>query len=511
MNRPAHPEIATLGALRRSGYADISVKEEMRRNMLRMLKAREELFPGIIGYDKTVIPELVNAVLSRHDFILLGLRGQAKTRILRNLTRFLDEFIPVIQGTETNDHPYHPVSMIGRMKVAEMGDETPIAWVHRDLRYHEKLATPDVTIADLIGDIDPIKAASRKLDFSNEEVIHYGLVPRANRGIFAINELPDLQPRIQVGLLNVMQEKDVQIRGFDVRLPLDVAIVYSANPEDYTNRGNIITPLKDRIDSQIMTHYPDDIEAAMAITAQEAWLERGRLIEGESVDGLGAELKMPDWFRQIVEEIAFQARESDYVDQNSGVSARLSITALENVMSNMERRALLTGDSPVFPRISDLQAAVPSLTGKIELVYEGEQEGPIKVAKYLIGRAVKEVFETYFPDAHRGKKGKEREEEATSPYRTIVEWFSQGRKLEVDGDAPDAAYLAQLDTVKGLREIARTFVQTEEPARLGPAMELVLEGLHQSSILAKEEVEGRVSYLDMLQTMFASAPDKGRR
>jgi magnesium chelatase subunit I len=492
MDRPT-----TLGRLRAAGYPDITVKEEMRRNLVRMLKSNETLFPGIIGYDKTVIPQLVNAILSRHDFILLGLRGQAKTRILRSLTRLLDEYIPAIAGTETNDHPYHPVSAQGRRLVEEMGDESPVRWIHRDARYHEKLATPDVTIADLIGDIDPIKAASRKLDFSNEEVIHYGLVPRANRGIFAINELPDLQPRIQVGLLNVMQEKDIQIRGFDVRLSLDVAIVYSANPEDYTNRGTIITPLKDRIDSQIMTHYPADLEEAMAITNQEAWIDRDA----------SADLRIPDYFREIIEEISFQARESEYVDQNSGVSARLAITALENVLSNMERRAITTGDNPVYARISDLQAAVPSLTGKIELVYEGEQEGPIKVAKYLIGKAVKEIFESYFPGAHRGKS-KEREEVATSPYKSVVEWFSQGKRLEIGDEEPAAEYMKTLDSVKGLRETARAFLKTDDPLALAPVMELVLEGLHQSAILAKEEVDGQVTYLDMFQTMFSNIEKK---
>jgi magnesium chelatase subunit I len=492
MNRPT-----TLGALRASHYPDITVKEEMRRNLIRLLKRGETLFPGIVGYDKTVIPQLVNAVLSQHDFILLGLRGQAKTRILRSLVQFLDEEIPIVAETETNDHPYHPVSAAGRRLKAELGDELPIAWLHRDHRYHEKLATPDVTIADLIGDVDPIKAAAKKLDFSNEEVIHYGLVPRANRGIFAINELPDLQPRIQVGLLNVMQEKDIQIRGFGVRLSLDVVIVYSANPEDYTNRGTIITPLKDRIDSQIMTHYPADLKDAMAITAQEAWTERDS----------PAELELPDYFKEILEELAFQARESEYVDQNSGVSARLPITALENVLSNMERRALSTGEKRILPRIADLQAAVPAMTGKIELVYEGEQEGPVKVAKYLIGRAVKEVFETHFPSAHRGKT-QEKEEVATSPYRTIVDWFSQGRRLEIGDEEPAAEHFKTLNTVKGLREVAWNFIKSDDPELLAPAMELILEGLHQSAILAKEELDGQVTYLDMFQTMFSNLGGK---
>jgi len=352
----------TLGDLKKSGYKPKSVKEEMRANVVRMLRAKEELFPGIIGYESTVIPGLVNAILSHHDLILLGLRGQAKTRILRSLVRLLDERIPVIAETEINDDPFNPVSRKGREAVAARGDDTPIEWIGRD-RYREKLATPDVTIADLIGDIDPIKAATRKLTYADEEVIHFGIIPRTNRGIFAINELPDLPPRIQVGLLNIMEEKDIQIRGFPIRMKLDIVMVYSANPEDYTNRGNIITPLKDRIDSQIITHYPQDRQAAMRITAQEAWTARD----------CGIELFMPDWFRELVEEVAFAARASEFVNQASGVSARMSISLMENVLSNMERRAIMHGEKCVYPRIGDLHAAVTAITGKVELVYEGEQ------------------------------------------------------------------------------------------------------------------------------------------
>ncbi|NNF08068.1 MAG: magnesium chelatase, partial [Candidatus Eisenbacteria bacterium] len=367
------PTPKNLGELKHSGYASRSIRSELRENMLKALRAKEELFPGIVGYDQTVIPELVNAVLSQHDFILLGLRGQAKTRILRGLTQLLDPWIPFVAGSEINDDPLNPSSAYAKDLILEKGDDTPIDWLHRDSRYQEKLATPDVTIADLIGDIDPVKAATQRLSFSSLEAIHYGLVPRANRSIFAINELPDLQPRIQVGLLSIMQEKDIQIRGFPIRLPLDLCMVFSANPEDYTNRGSIITPLKDRIDSQIITHYPKELDMASQITDQESWTDRRSSIQTD----------IPEYLREAIERIAFEARESEYVDQTSGVSARLPIGALECVVSNLERRAALTGEKAVVARVTDLMAAIPAITGKVELVYEGEQEGPLKVARYL--------------------------------------------------------------------------------------------------------------------------------
>ncbi len=490
------PDLATLGALRGAGYPDRTVKDEMRTNLLAALRDRRRLFPGIVGFDETVIPELVNAILARHDFILLGLRGQAKTRILRGLVDHLDEWIPVVKGSEINDHPYHPVSAPARRAVAEAGDEAEIDWLPRELRYQEKLATPDVTIADLIGDIDPVKAAKLKLSFSSEEAIHYGLVPRANRGIFAINELPDLQPRIQVGLLNIMQEKDIQIRGFPVRLPLDLCIVTSANPEDYTNRGNIITPLKDRIDSQILTHYPRDLGEARAITDQEAWTERD-----------GFSFLLPDYLRDAVERIAFEARTSEYVDQASGVSARLPITALECVISNLERRAALTGETKVVARVADLMAAVPAVTGKVELVYEGEQEGPLKVARYLIGKAVKAAFEARLPEVHpRRRRRRDAESEAppepASPYRPVIDWFSGGTRVEITDTMATADHLQALRDIPGLEDLARKHLQADG-AELGAAMEFVLEGLHQSSVLAKEELEGRKVFSDMFQTMFS--------
>ena len=482
----------TLGELRVSGYKVLPVKEEMRKNLLDKIKRKERLFPGIIGYDRTVVPALVNAMLSKHDFILLGLRGQAKTRTLRGLVAFLDEAIPAIQGCEINDNPFAPVCKACRKKVAEMGDRTPITWIPGEARFREKLATPDVTIADLIGDVDPIKAASLRLTYADEEVIHYGIIPRTNRGIFAINELPDLPPRIQVGLLNIMEERDLQIRGFPIRIPLDILIVYSANPEDYTNRGNIITPLRDRIDSQIMTHYPEGMEDSLAITEQEAWTRR---------DG-NCELVVPRYIEELIEEIAFQARKSEFVDQKSGVSARLPISARENLLSNMERRAVLTGEKKVYPRICDLAALVPAVSGKIELVYEGEQEGPTQVAKRLIGQAVNKLFTDHFPAAHKEKRRKEAAATTLdTPYKEILGWFSEGNSILVSDEMPASEYLAALDKVGGLKEIAKKYFPAGNPEEQGLVMELILEGLHQNATLAKENLESRTSYRDMLETM----------
>src|SRR2546427_2951452 len=391
----------TIKALKVSGYTPQTVKQEMRRNLVCMIERGENLFPGIVGYEKTVLPQIENAILSGHDFILLGLRGQAKTRILRALHRFLDEWMPAVEGCEIQDDPLHPICPACQRRAAEIGDQLPIRWIPREERYREKLATPDVTIADLIGDIDPIKAANKKLSYSDPEVMHYGIIPRTNRGIFAINELPDLQPRIQVGLLNILEEKDIQIRGFPIRLPLDLQIVFSANPEDYTNRGNIITPLRDRINSQIMTHYPASREQGMAITCQEAWTER----DGE------VEVVVAPFLRELVEEVTIQARKSEYVDQNSGVSARLPIALIENLVSNAERRGLVTGERRVVARVCDLQHAVSAVSGKVELVLEGEQEGAMNVARALLGRGVKALFSQRFPDALRAapRAGAERD------------------------------------------------------------------------------------------------------
>ena len=486
----------TLGQLKAAGYVSRGVKEEIRGNLVRRLRAGEELFPGIVGYEDTVIPQLVNAILARHDFILLGLRGQAKTRILRALVDFLDEEIPVIPGNPINDDPLHPISAEGRRRVFEEGDDLVVEWLPRESRYQEKLATPDVTIADLIGDIDPIKAAALRLPYSDERVIHYGIIPRTNRGIFAINELPDLQPRIQVGLLNILEERDFQIRGFPVRIPLDVQMVFSANPEDYTNRGNIITPLRDRIQSQILTHYPRSVEEGMRITAQEAWLERG----DRHVD-------LPRFLREVIEEVAIQARESEYVDQNSGVSARMTIALAETVVSNAERRAIRLGVAHTTARVCDLAAAVSAVSGKVELVLEGEQEGPLNVARHLIGRGLKSYFARNFPSAFPKKRRGPPTEEglANSEYKEILEWFAAGHTAEVADDSGDAEFLEALDQVRGLRRVASRHLKPANDAELAVAMELVLEGLHQHSILTRDRVDGRaVAYRDMFKSMFSS-------
>jgi magnesium chelatase subunit I len=486
---------ATIGELRQSGYTVQPVKDEIRNNLIRKLENHEPLFPGIIGYDQTVIPSLVNSILARHDILLLGLRGQAKSRIVRQLPSLLDEYIPFVKGCEINDNPYKPVCKHCTDLVKERGDNVEIDWLHRERRFGEKLATPDVTIADLIGDIDPIKAASQRLHYSHEGAIHYGIIPRTNRGIFAINELPDLQPRIQVGLFNIMEEKDIQIRGFNVRIPLDLMIVFTANPEDYTNRGNLITPLKDRIDSQILTHYPRTIEDAIRITEQEAWIQRD-----------GREVRIPHYFKEIIEQAAFEARKSEYVDQKSGISARFTISAMENLVSNAERRAILVGDRCIVPRICDLAHALPGMTGKVELVFEGEQEGPAKVSKALIGKAVREVFKQYFPDPlqKRPKPQAESRQHEDSEYGKIIGWFESGNKIEIADDVPLDRYFDELDKVKGLRELTKKHMKLSESNKyeLASAMEFVLDGLHQSSRIAKDEVDRLTAYKDLVGSIF---------
>jgi magnesium chelatase subunit I len=465
------------------------VKREMRQNLVRAIERGEPRFPGIIGYEKTALPQIENAILSGHDFILLGLRGQAKTRILRSMTRFLDEWLPAVDGCELNDDPLGPTCLACKRRLESEGDRVPIRWIHRDERYREKLATPDVTIADLIGDIDPIKAANKRLSYSDPEVMHFGIIPRTNRGIFAINELPDLQPRIQVGLLNILEEKDIQIRGFPIRLPLDIQIVFSANPEDYTNRGNIITPLRDRIASQIMTHYPYTVEDAMRVTEQEAWVERG--------DGI--DVVVPEYMKELVELVAIQARKSSYVDQGSGVSVRMTISLMENLISNAERRAIHTGERRVAARICDLQNGIASISGKVELVYEGEQEGAVAVAKHLLGKAVKELFLKYFPDAY---KAKEKGEGAPSEYDPIFRWFATGKKIEISDEMPTREFHQRLAQVTGLEELPKRFLPVKDPIELPTAMEFVLEALHQNSILAKERTDtNALAYTDMFSTM----------
>ncbi|MDX2176882.1 MAG: magnesium chelatase [Candidatus Sumerlaeia bacterium] len=488
----------TLGALKAANWPVPAVKDELRKNLIAKLRAGETIFPGIIGYDKTVVPQITAAILSKHDFLLLGLRGQAKTRLIRQLVHLLDEWMPVIKDSPINESPYAPLTKQSRELLRQMGADAPVDWVHRSRRYQEKLATPDVSIADLIGDIDPIKAVARKLDFSDEDVIHFGLVPRSNRGIFAINELPDLQARIQVGLLNIMEEKDIQIRGFPVRLPLDVALVFTANPEDYTNRGNIITPLKDRINAQILTHYPEKLEDALAITAQEAWTERG----------------LPDrihpLLHELVEQVVVEARKSDYVDRNSGVSARVSISYVETLHSVAEARAHRHGEAVVTGRISDLYESITALTGKIELVYKGEQEGITNVAFHLVGRAVKEAFNKRYagpmsePTGRRGKKGADGD---FSRFQPIIDWFEGGKHVELASQMSFEEYGRTLRSIGGLEKTARDLAQPKDDIDLLFAMEFILDGLHQNFLLTKHVVDARIRYTDTVSYMMNEVSD----
>ena len=447
---------STLGELRASGYCPRPVKDEMRANVLRKLRKGETLFPGIVGYEDTVVPQVVNALLSRHNFILLGLRGQAKSRIVRQLIGLLDEEIPVLWGSEVNDDPFKPLSKYGRTLIGEKGEDAPIAWVGRDARFVEKLATPDVTVADIIGDVDPIRAARGGHVLSDELTINFGLLPRANRGIFAINELPDLAGKIQVGLFNIMQEGDVQIKGYPVRLPLDVLLVFTANPEDYTARGKIITPLKDRIGAEIMTHYPENVEAGVAITKQEAWLERG-----------ATRVEVPDFIADTIERIAFLAREDKRVDQRSGVSQRMPITVTENAVSNAERRSLLAGDDVAVPRIADLFASLPAITGKMELEYEGELVGGDKIARELVSRAAAETFQAW---------GAEAAEESLDE---VVAYFDRGGVLQLAEDSSADMVLSGLATVPGLVDAVREvgLYRDDAPGYSAAACELALEAL----------------------------------
>jgi magnesium chelatase subunit I len=449
---------ATLGELKESGYQPRSVKDEVRANLLCRLQSGDVLFPGVLGYDDTVLPQIVNALLSRQNFILLGLRGQAKSRILRQLTSLLDERIPVLAGSEVNDDPLRPISKYGRSLIEEHGDDAPVAWVTRDSRFVEKLATPDVTIADIIGDVDPIRAARGGHVLADELTIHYGLLPRANRGIFALNELPDLAGKIQVGLFNIMQEGDVQIKGYPVRLALDVLLVFTANPEDYTARGKIITPLKDRIGAEVSTHYPESIETGVGITHQEAWLSR---------DANGRPIEIPDFVAETIERIAFLARKDKRIDQRSGVSQRLPITVLENAVSNAERRALLCGESEVVPRPTDIYAALPSITGKLELEYEGELVGAGKIARELIAEAASETFDAWGGEA------------ATRELDQIVAYFDGGGMLQLGDIASGAASLEGFRTVPGLIDIVTelALAPAHSPGRMAAACELVLEAL----------------------------------
>jgi magnesium chelatase subunit I len=487
-----------LSGLEKSGWRSKSVKDELRLNVIARLRENRPIFPGIVGYDQTVTPQVVNALLSGHDFILLGLRGQAKTRILRSLAELLDDEIPAVEGCEIRDDPLRPACAACRRRVKEENGALRITWIPREERYHEKLATPDVTIADLIGDLDPIKAATRRLTFADPEVIHFGILPRSNRGIFAVNELPDLQARIQVGLLNILEEGDVQIRGFPVRLPLDLLLTFSANPEDYTNRGRIITPLRDRIRSQILTHYPRSIEEAQAITAQEARVDRPAAVR----------VDVPGYLRTVIEEVAFQARASELVDQSSGVSARLPIALTENTLSNAERRAFSSGAEEATARISDVLAAVSAVTGKIELVYEGEREGPLAVARHVMGRAVKAVFDRHFPDAY---KAGEEPGSGEGEFQPIVSWFQGGKAIELSDSLADDALLAKLAPIPRLEDVARKYLKPSTPAETAAAMEFVLEGLHQCSLLAKDEIAGGRVFRDMFEDMVRGLKKPGDR
>ncbi|WP_114781439.1 sigma 54-interacting transcriptional regulator [Botryobacter ruber] len=481
-------KIKTLGQLKAAGYKPQTVKQELRHNLIQKLQQKEEVFPGIWGYEETVIPDMQRAILSMHHVNLLGLRGQAKTRIARMMVDLLDEYIPVVQGSELNDDPLHPLSRYAKDYVHEHGDDTPISWLHRSDRYTEKLATPDVSVADLIGDADPIKAATLKLPYSDERVIHFGLIPRSHRGIFVINELPDLQARIQVALFNILQEGDIQIRGFKVRLPLDIQFIFTANPEDYTNRGSIVTPLKDRIDSQIITHYPKTIEVGRKITKQEAHIKK----EQEKL------VQTNELVSDLVEQIAFEARESEYVDAKSGVSARLTISAFENLVSAAERRALMNGETSTYIRVSDFMSTIPSVTGKVELVYEGEQEGAGHVAQILMGKAIRTQFLKYFPDPDKAKKAKN----TPSPYKKIVGWFSDGNTLDILNDASDADYKTALQNVPGLAELVeKQQPKADEKEKLF-LMEFALHGLAEHSQLSKNKLTTGLQFKDLLSGMF---------
>lgn len=475
----------TLGELKKSDYQPRSIKEELRDNLIDKLQKKEQVFKGILGFEDTVLPDIERAILSRHNVLLLGLRGQAKTRIARLLVNLLDTYTPIVKGSELMDDPLQPISRYAHDLIQEHGDDTPIEWVHREQRYVEKLATPDVSVADLIGDVDPIKAATLKLPYSDERVIHFGLVPRSHRSIFVINELPDLQARIQVSLFNILQEGDIQIRGFKLRLPLDIQFMFTANPEDYTNRGSIITPLKDRIESQILTHYPKTIDVARLITQQESRLK----------DQQKEKVVVPDALQILLEQISFEARESEFIDEKSGVSARLSISAMENLVSTAERRLLINKEKQTTARLIDFWGVVPAITGKVELVYEGEQEGPYAVAMALMNRAIKKLFLDHFPDPDKLQKGKEKD-----PYGTIRAWFSGGNRIDLLNDASDKDYKKQLDEVAGLRKFvaSNTEVKGDEAYTY---MELVLHGLAECQMINKDVLESKMSFRDLLANM----------
>jgi len=476
--------IRTLGELKTSGYRPKRIKDELRQNLIQKLQKGETVFKTILGFDDTVLPDIERAVLSEHNILLLGLRGQAKTKIARLMVNLMDEYIPVVSGSELNDDPLQPISRFAHDLIAENGDNTPIEWIHRSERYVEKLATPDVSIADLVGDVDPIKAATLKLPYSDERVIHFGLIPRSHRSIFVINELPDLQARIQVSLFNILQEGDMQIRGFKLRLPLDILFVFTANPEDYTNRGSIITPLKDRVESQILTHYPNSIEIAKKITAQEARIpeeQKNRIV-------------VPDILKTLLEQISFEARESEFIDEKSGVSARLSISGYENLCSTAERRMLLNNEKSTTVRITDFWGVIPAITGKVELVYEGEQEGPQSVALALLNNAIKTLFLQFFPDPDKLDKGKRKD-----PYGTIRAWFLGGNKIDLLNDESDKIFKKELEKVSGLQRFIQDYDLPEGEELT--FMELVLHGLAEFDIINKDVLVSSLTFRDLLADM----------
>jgi magnesium chelatase subunit I len=474
--------IKTLGELKSAGYQSKDIKTELRDNLISSLREGKKTFQGMHGYEQTVIPQLERAILSKHNINLLGLRGQGKTRIARLMIQLLDEYIPVVAGSEINDDPLKPISRFAKDLIAEKGDETPIEWLHRDERFFEKLATPDVTVADLIGDIDPIKAANLKLSYADDRVLHFGMIPRANRCLFVINELPDLQARIQVALFNILEEGDIQIRGFKLRMPLDLQFVFTANPEDYTNRGSIVTPLKDRIGSQILTHYAFDLETAKRITTQEA----------EKLETRAISVYVPELAKDVLEQIAFEARISEFVDHKSGVSARMSITAYENLVSTAERRALLNGETNTSVRFSDLLGMIPSITGKVELVYEGEQEGSYFVANQLISEATKTLFLKYFPKIEKLKK-----EEQKTPYDAVLEWFFQANNFELSDEATNSLYNSTLDLIEPLDDLINVYQSKVAREDINFLKEFILWALVELKQLSKKRTENGMIFNDM--------------
>ncbi len=482
MNETQALKIKTLGKLKQAGYQSKSIKDELRNNLIKNIREGVKTFEGIHGYENSVVPELERAILSKHNINLLGLRGQAKTRLARLMVNLLDEYIPIVEGSEINDDPFQPISRFAKEFIAEKGDETPISWVHREERFFEKLATPDVTVADIIGDVDPIKAANLRLSYADDRVIHFGMIPRANRCIFVINELPDLQARIQVALFNILQEGDVQIRGFKLRLPLDMQFVFTANPEDYTNRGSIVTPLKDRIGSQILTHYPEDIQTAKTITEQE--------INADAAQA--SAIHIPELAKELLEQISFEARESEYIDAKSGVSARMSITAYENLLSTAERRMLKSGESTTTVRLSDVMGVIPAITGKVELVYEGEQEGADWVANELIVQSIKSLFPQYFPEIQKLEKANEE-----TAYDGIIAWFFNESSFELLDDASNEAYEGQLAQISSLKSLVEHYQSDCPPEDQFFMMEFILWGLAAHKKLSRNRFVQGIQFKDL--------------